>query len=156
MLNDVMTEKEVLITNAKELVSTYWDWFNEQNTVIANNRKVGITDMQVSNIAPVVESRKSGDSASYYIVWKNHSRIFRKNMKKKKGCNASLPIHSYTSKSITNILKTKCTWDLTRALDYENKFVAIRTAIKGMHEAEVRLRSSYRKLQSIKLVTESP
>lgn len=157
MLDIVSAEKEELIGHSRQMVSSYWDWFNERNTEIANKRKVGDTEMQVSNIAPVVEIRKSGESVTYYIVWKNHNKNFRKKMKKKfgKGRNASLPIHSYTSKSIPNILTAKCTWDTKRALEYETKFEEIRTCLKGLHDAEVRLRSSKRRLLNLKEKNES-
>lgn len=140
-------QKEQMLDTARQLVGQYWDWFNEQNTNIAQNRKVGDTSHNVSSIAPVVEARKSGQGEVYYIVWKKHNPKFRSHMKKKIGSarNASIPIHKYSSRTIKSILKTHCTWDTEQAIKYETSFDNIRTALKAIHETEVKFRGALRK-----------
>jgi hypothetical protein len=151
LLLNLSAEKELLALNAKKLVSKYWHWFNNENTNIAKLRRVGMTELSVSNIAPVLEKRKSGDLLIYYLVWKNHNKQFRSNIKK--GCspknNASVPIHSYTSKKIRSVLQNRCTWNAPKAIEYENQFELIRVALRGIHDAEVRMRATSRRLNQL-------
>jgi hypothetical protein len=43
-----------------------------------------------------------------------------------------------------NILRTRCTWDATRAIEFESQLHQIRIALRGLHQALVRLRSAKR------------
>jgi hypothetical protein len=157
ILDGLVASKENLVAEAQTLVHQYWHWFNNENTNISRLRKVGMTELDVSNIAPVIEKKPSREIVAYYIIWKKHPSRFRKNMKKgdskKKG--ASIPMHSYSSRTISDVLKNKCTWDKSRALDYEKKFEASRVAIKATHEAEILVRAARRKLINLNTVTQT-
>jgi hypothetical protein len=151
VVNNLLTQKESLRVFAKMLVGEYWDWFTNENKNISKLRKVGMTDLNISSIAPVVEARKSGESTSIYIIWKNHSATFRSRLKNKAGkkLNASIPLHAYASRTIPATIRSKCGWETNKALEYEAKFELIRTALKGLHESEVKLRAASRRINKL-------
>jgi K+/H+ antiporter YhaU regulatory subunit KhtT len=155
VLNNLLTQKESLRVKAKMLVGEYWEWFTNENKNISKLRRVGMTDLNVSSIAPVVEARKSGESNAVYIVWKNHSATFRARLKNRVGKkkNASIPIHAYTSRTIPAIIQSRCGWETSKALEYEAKFELIRTALKGLHESEVKLRAASRRINKLNAET---
>ena len=157
ILDGLLASKENLVAESQTLVHQYWHWFNNENTNISELRKVGMTELDVSDIAPVIEKKPSREIVAYYIIWKKHPSRFRKNMKKShsKRKGASIPMHSYSSTTISDVLNNKCTWDKSRALDYEKKFEASRVAIKATHEAEIRIRAAKRKLINLITVTQT-
>jgi len=150
-LEHVITQKEILRASIKRTIDGYWSWFNAENTNIAELRKVGMTKLHVSNIAPVIESRQSGESVLYYILWKSHKTTFRKNIKKGNANtnSPSIQLHNHDSLKIKAMLNNKCSWDAKKAVSYESHFEYLRAGLKGLHEAEVRLRSAARKIQKI-------
>lgn len=147
MLSD---EKSALVETTRILINQYWDWFLSQNHRIFCLRKVGVTSQKTSKIAPVLEIKTSRTNDEFqpienvYKLWKNHNPAFRKNLKDKFGkkINASKPLQTHDSKSIVNILRTRCTGDATRAIEFESQLHQIRTALRGLHQALVRLRSA--------------
>jgi hypothetical protein len=154
-LTHVLSQKETLYTNIKRIIDGYWSWFNAENKNIAKLQKVGLTELDISNVAPVIESRKNGDIVTYYILWKNHQKKFRNNVKKSKGSSSSpsIRLHDYDSLKIKQVLRNKCKWDAPKAIALETRFEYMRVSLKGFHESEVRLRSAARKLESLSTKT---
>jgi hypothetical protein len=149
------SEKDAIVERTRLRISQYWDWFNEQNTRIANLRKTGNTTFKTSNIAPVIEVRERGNGSTeadynnVSILWKNHNPQFRKNLRKKTGANrhASKPLHTKNSNYIISILQKRCTWDADKAIEFETYLQQVRIAINGLHQAIMRLRSAKRMLE---------
>lgn len=152
--------KQRLINELRIKIDTYWDYFNAENTRISNLRKVGDTTLCVSNIAPVIEVKRSGNKDDaferVYIIWKIHNRHFREKLRKHTGrrISPSKPLHSYKSSNIKNILAKHCSWNKQRALELEEELESYRVALSGLHQSFIRLRSSRRTLEKHHIPTQ--
>ena len=158
-LAHVISQKETLYANIKRMIDGYWTWFNAENKNISKLKKVGLTELNISNVAPVIEPRKSGESVTYYILWKNHQKKFRNNIKKSKGASKgpSIRLHDHDSLKIKQVLLNKCKWDAPKAIALETRFEYMRASLKGFHESEVRLRAAARKIERLSTkTTETP
>jgi len=145
----LQSERREILEHAQSLVDVYWFSFTNQNREIAQRIKSGLTQEDINNIAPVIETRSHAGSpvVKVYIIWKLHSKKFRNNMKKAAKTNASLPIHPYTSEDARVALKKHCTWNLNMALELERQLIDIRTTLGAVHESHKRIIAGIRKLE---------
>lgn len=134
-----------LIEEAQKHVDAYWDWFTSENSRIAGLHKTGQATKEagphVNHIAPVIEYR---GNAGYslrkpYIIWKSFEPKLRRNLvaaspQKKSLRGSSIAIHAFSAIDATAPLRSRCTWNATRAIELEEKLIRIREAINGIHD----------------------
>ena len=150
MLEDIieaLEKRQKQLTNeATTIVKSYWNWFVFENRRILDNKKVGIdAGKPLAQVAPVVENRKNGkDLNKTYIVWKQFSPRFRKNIDNPK---ASIALHKYSDLKPRGQY-TKCRWERLKAEDTEQKLIPIRLELETIHEMLVRARAGNRKLSN--------
>lgn len=156
-------QKEALRATIQKDIDEYWVWFKAQNLKLSELRKAGEDVARPNSIAPVIEIKKSGKKIdgkhieTVYVVWKNHYAKFRDDINKSltKKVSVSKPIHSYAVLDAMPMVMRRCTWNKTRAIELEQKLRIYRIALKGLHEASVRLRSAKRTLSNIKHDTQT-
>lgn len=154
--------QDIILRAARRLIDLYWEWFMLENTNIVSLHKQGLSksgevSLYPNAVAPVIEYRSNPGSPlkKPYIIWKSHSQKFRTNMKVANKRSASLPLHSYASNDNTSVLKRKCSWNITRAVELEQKLIPIRDALNGIHESQKKIHATIRKINRVNLKGES-
>lgn len=147
-------QRQDILQSAQHLIDAYWEWFTIENGRISTlyhqgQSKVGEVNLRPNAVAPNLEYRTNSGSklVKPYLVWKSHSRKFRTNIAKSNKKGASLPLHPYASTNNIGVLKKKCTWNLNKAIELEEKLIPIRDAINGIHETQKKIYATIRKIQ---------
>lgn len=158
VLSEISTQRNDLLNQASVIMSDYWDWFAEQNNAIFHQRAAGLSSLSQAYVAPVLEKKSSGQkkritessanspldsyAEKYYLAWK----LFDNSNYRRVNPRASKPIRVADPDKTIAIVGKYCTWEYEKFCDAELKLGALRIVLNGLHDAEIRIRSAYRKM----------
>lgn len=158
VLSEISTQRIDLLNQASGIICTYWDWFAEQNNTIYHQRAAGLSSLSQAYVAPVLEKRSSGQkkrtgesiensaldsyAEKYYLVWK----LFDNSNYRRVNPHASKPIRVADPDKTIAIVGKYCTWEYEKFCDAELRLGALRIVLNGLHDAEIRVRAAYRKM----------
>lgn len=158
VLSEISTQRIDVINQASIILSDYWDWFAEQNNAIYHQRAAGLSSLAQAYVAPVLERKSSGQkkritessanspldsyAEKYYLVWK----LFDNSNYRRVNPRASKPIRIADPDKTIAIVGKHCTWEYEKFCEAELKLGALRILLDGLHDAEIRIRSAYRKM----------
>lgn len=158
VLSEISSQRIDLLHNASGIICTYWDWFAEQNNAIYHQRAAGLSSLPQAYVAPVLEKKSSGQkkrigesiknspldsyAEKYYLIWK----LFDNSNYRRVNPRASKPIRVADPDKTIAIVGKYCTWEYEKFCDAELRLGALRIALNGLHDAEIRVRAAYRKI----------
>lgn len=158
VLCEISTQRIDVINQASIILSDYWDWFAEQNNAIYHQRAAGLSSLPQAYVAPVLEKKSSGEkkrigesfenspldsyAKKYYLVWK----LFDNNNYRRVNPSASKAIRVADPDKTIAIVGKHCTWEYDKFCEAEMKLAALRIVLNGLHDAEIRIRAAYRKM----------
>lgn len=140
----IEAEIALRVKAATALSDSYWEWFRKscKDAWAAKNRG---EDVNLGKVAPAIMKKKSGQGYVHYLRWRLWGGDFARRSNKSIGRDIGTANQSdYKSELIK-----ACSWELTKALELEEKLIPIRAEICAMREAIVRLRAGQRKLSKL-------
>ncbi len=144
---DVLVEQQIKIaTEAEYLNAEYWNWFAEENNTITGLKRSGLTDKSPARVAPIVEKKRSGESNKYYLNWKSFDNSSIRKINK----SFSQHLRLSKGKNPMAIIEKHCRWELPKVLEHEARLKPLRITLDGLRDAEIKLRSTLRKIENIK------
>lgn len=156
ILAEMDNQKKVLFVSITSAISDYWDWFQEQNRAVLQQRNAGLTDKLLAHVAPVLEKKVSKKkiitdngvetkeyAPKYYLIWK----AFNNNSYRRINKQASVYIPVGSPENIVSVISKKCTWELHQFLKTEEILAPLRYQLEVIHQAEIQIRKTQRVIE---------